>query len=58
MMWSNGGCLRERGGGTGGGWGPETMFLEGAVAIGNLDLCQRRREDHLHVFKSCMNDSL
>lgn len=49
-----------------GGWVPERsrrrrggeMLLEGAVAIGNLDLCQERGVNHLHVFKSCMNNSL
>lgn len=34
------------------------MLLEGAVAIGNLDLCQGRGVNHLHVFKSRMNNSL
>ena len=34
------------------------MLLEGAVAIGNLDLCQERGAGHLHVFKSGMNNSL
>ena len=50
-----------------GGWVPERsrrrrrggkMLLEGAVAIGNLDLCQERGVNHLHVFKSHMNNSL
>lgn len=50
-----------------GGWVPERstrrrrggeMLPEGAVAIGNLDLCQERGVNHLHVFKSCMNNSL
>lgn len=52
-----------------GGWVPERsrrrrtrrggkMLLEGAVAIGNLDQCQERGVNHLHVFKSCMNNSL
>lgn len=53
-----------------GGWVPERsrrrrrrrrrgeMLLEGAVAIGYLDLCQERGVNHLHVFKSCMNNSL
>lgn len=38
--------------------GGGVILLEGAVAIGNPDLCQERGADHLHVFKSCMNNSL
>lgn len=33
------------------------MFLEGVVAIGNLDVCQEKRVGDLHVFKSCMHNS-
>ena len=34
------------------------MDHEGTVAIGNLDVCQVEGVSYLHVFKSCMNNSL